>query len=239
MPSSPEPLGHDATAWRLEELRPGGVAVRPASAAGPATAPLFEVARGACVPDQLLTEARAAAQAAGYAAGWANGIQAARLVADAEARAARAEREHADATRREQVQRSVRAVDEAANVLEQRAVPAAEQIEELIVEAAFAIAESLVGRALADDDVRGSAAVRRALALAPIGEEVTVRVSPADHAVLTSDGAEPVSGIANRIVYLVADPELAPGDAIATCGATTVDARLAAGLQRIRQVLGA
>lgn len=237
MPSSPEPE-FDATAWRLEELRPGGVALRHPPGAQPVAAPLFEVACDAGVPDELLAEARAAAQAAGYAAGWANGIQAARLVADAEARAARAERERVEAARREQVQRSIRALDAAAATLEQRAVPAAEQLEELIVEAAFAIAEALVGRALEDEQTRGMAAVRRALALAPIGEEVTVRVSPADHAVLTADGAEPVSGIANRIVYLVADSDLAPGDAIASCGATTVDARLAAGLQRVREVLG-
>ena len=53
---------------------------------------------------------------------------------------------------------------QAAETLQSRAVPAAEQIEELIVSSALAIAEALVGRVLRDDAERGHAALTRVLA---------------------------------------------------------------------------
>lgn len=247
MPSSP-----DSTAWplhelhELRELRGAGVPVPPvarfSAAEGTAAEPqLFEVSSSAGVPDSVLAPARAAAQAAGYAAGWASGIQAARVVADAEAHAARAETQRSAIARRAQLQQAFTALDQAAATFERRAVPTAEQVEALIVSSALAIAEQLVGHSLRNDPDRAPAALARALQLAPAGEAVTVRISPVDHAVLTADGTEraeaAVPDAAGRAVTLVADETLQPGDAVATSGATVIDARVAAGLERVRAVL--
>ncbi|MGH8962272.1 MAG: FliH/SctL family protein [Jatrophihabitantaceae bacterium] len=187
------------------------------------------------VPAELLAPARAAAQAAGYAAGWASGIRAARLVADAESHVASAHSARVATERNEQVRQALTAMQQAADVLESRAVPAAEQIEELIVSSALAIAEALVGRVQRDDAERGHAALTRALALAPANEAVVVALSPADYAALDAQSVVP-QGI-SRSVSLVEDASLAPGDAVATSGTTSIDARLSTGLARVREVL--
>ena len=54
---------------------------------------------------------------------------------------------------------------------------------------------------------------------------------------LVADAAEAVQA-ATRSVTLIADPSLQPGDAIARCGATEIDARIVAGIARVREVLG-
>lgn len=231
--------------WELADLS-AGVTRRPVapvtfSAAAvdvPAAPPVFEISRSAGIPDDLVAEARRGAQAAGYAAGWASGIQAARVVADAEAQTRRAEDERLAAERRARLQQAFTALDRAAEGLEARAVPAAEQIEDLIVGSALAIAEELVGQVLRDEQVRSQAALRRALSLAPADEPLTVRVHPADLAALAGDDGElsPAAGV-TRPLQLVADPSLQPGDAVASCAATEVDARLSAGLARVREAL--
>jgi len=226
----------------LAELRTGSVPP-PAAAVtfvadavrSGAPAAVFEIAQRAGIPDELLAPARAAAQAAGYAAGWASGIRAARLVADAEAHVAAAERDRAGATQRAALAQAITAIDRAAGALEQRAVPAAEQIEQLILSSAFAIAETLVGRTLADEQLRSNAAVARALSLAPTDEDVVVTVHPADLAALGAAGTARTEG--GRTIAFAADGTLAPGDAVARSGATSIDARLGAALERIREVL--
>ncbi|MDT4943600.1 MAG: flagellar assembly protein FliH [Pseudonocardiales bacterium] len=237
MPSSPE-----AATWQLRELR-GSVPPAPSVAtfapAGPTITrpPVFEVSSTSGVPDDLLTEARLAAQAAGYAAGWASGIRAARVVADAEAHAARAETECVAVERRERLRQAFTALDDATRALEHRAVPAADELEELIITSALTIAEQLVGHSLRNDPDRAPAALARALSLAPAGEALTVRISAADYAVLSAGGADaPVAGT-ERAIELVADETLRPGDAVVSTGATVVDARVSAGLARVREVL--
>jgi flagellar assembly protein FliH len=238
MPSSPEAV----TGWELAELRDGAVPPAPTMTFCPqptVDAPrpaVFEVSPSAGVPDELLAPARAAAQAAGYAAGWGSGIRAARLIADAEAHVATSERERAAAAHASGVEQAITALHHAATTLEQRAVPTAEQIEELIVSSALAIAEALVGQVLRDESLRSHAALTRALSLAPVDEDVTVAISPADYVALGADTLVP-QGI-SRFVAFVEDASLAPGDALASCGATTIDARLSSGLDRVREVLG-
>jgi flagellar assembly protein FliH len=205
---------------------------RPGAAESPA--PVFELVRETSVPEALLAPARCAAQAAGYAAGWAQGARAARLIADAEAHVAANTRERAEARRADSVHSALSALDAAATELERRSVPGACEIEELIVSSALSIAEALVGASMCDDAVRGHAALTRALALVPAGSDVTVALSPADFAVL--DGTSPDG---SRTITLVEDSALAPGDARARCGATAIDARISAGLARVRELLGA
>jgi flagellar assembly protein FliH len=244
MPSLHNP---DVSALELPDLSKVGTHVVPAPPSEPAPfhpsdlpvpAPIFElVGSGGGVPDEVLAPARAAAQAAGYAAGWAHGVRAARLVSDAEAHVAAANRERAEAERAAEVRRALSALDTAATALERSAAPSAHEIEQLIVSSALTIAEALIADALRDDEIRGRAALTRALSLAPSGEDVTVALSPADHAIVSADGTGHTD--IGRTITLVADATLAPGDALAHCGATTIDARLSTGLARVRAALGA
>jgi len=237
MPSSPEfvaTLPTEAAAparWELADISvPAPTTVR-------STLATFEVTGAADLNESVVAPARAAAQAAGYAEGWASGIRAARLIGEAEAAAARADRERATTDRQLAMRRAVEAVEGASRALEQRAVPSAEHIEDVIVSAAFAIAEALVGTVLGDDVRRGTAAVTRALALAPAGESVVVALSPVDHATITGGASALTTSDSGRSIQFVSDITLAPGDAVATSGATTIDARLSTGLARVRELL--
>lgn len=179
-----------------------------------------------------LDTARAAAEAAGYAAGWAAGQRAAAAAAEADREAILAEVTELETARTDAVHRAVTAVQQAAESLDRRnALPAAE-LEDLVAAAAFAVAEAVVGHELRISTTLGADAVRRALAQAPQGRPVSVRLNPQDYATL--DGTAPQLG---RQVTLVADASLAPGDAIAECDATRIDARLAAAIERVREVL--
>jgi flagellar assembly protein FliH len=245
MPSSPELLA--AAVWEPTEVSslsapapelpaPAEFVVSPVPPARPVVERpmLFEVAEGAGIPPGVLAPARAAAEAAGYAAGWASGIQAARAVGEAERHAARAGAERELAQRQAQLAQALAALRTAADGLERREVVGAEHIEDLIVASAFTIAEAVVGVTLRDDATRGIAAVTRALALAPADGPVVVALSPRDHAGLSVAAVDAAAG---RAVELIADASLQPGDATATCGSTSIDARIAAGLARVREVL--
>ncbi|MFI5911203.1 FliH/SctL family protein [Dactylosporangium sp. NPDC051541] len=185
------------------------------------------------IPPELLERWKGEAEATGYAAGWAQGVREAREAAAADAaRAAREAAELAEA-HRQVVERALHAIGAAAMSLEGRAVAAAHDIEEQILATAFAIAEAVLTRELRTAAEPGRDALARALALAPSASPVTVRLNPADR--LTIGQTELVIG--GRTVTLVDDPGLGPGDAVALCDATTVDARLGPALDRVREVL--
>jgi flagellar assembly protein FliH len=217
---------------------PATVALRGVAAGTVATA-RFDVSlgAGAGVPAELLDGARAAAHASGYAAGWAQGRREA-------ATAAAAERDRAAAARRQEVAERTAAADRgmgsiaaAAAALERRALPTMTELEQTIVRSAVVLAEALLGVSLSDPDTRGPAAIARALALAPAGRPVTVRLHPADHLAVIGDGPAE-QAVDGRRITLLADPRLAPGEAVAECDATTVDARIGPALDRVRSALG-
>jgi flagellar assembly protein FliH len=244
MPLSPEVIAPSASLMQLAELGNTELSVtevRSAVSANSRTAalaPLFEIAQSSGIPEGVLAPARDAAQAAGYTAGWASGARAARAVADTAAGASRTESERLSALLRDRLHATFAAIDKAADALEQRAVPAAEQLEDVIVSAALAIAEQLVGHSLRNDPDRAPATLARVLALVPANEDVAIRLSAEDHAILTADdpdSLEPSGAV--RSIRLVQDASLQPGDAIATSGATVIDARISVGLARVREVL--
>ena len=101
-------------------------------------------------------------------------------------------------------------VRDAAAAFERRAVPATEEIENLVVSTAFSVAESIVGASLRDDETRGMAALARALALSPVGAPAVIALNPHDHALLGAKATELAQG---HDVQIVADPSLRPGDA--------------------------
>jgi flagellar assembly protein FliH len=176
-----------------------------------------------------------AAQAAGYAAGWAAGGRAAAEQMAAQRARADAEAQQMLAAYAARLDAAVAALERAAADLERRAAQPAAEAEEVIATVAYAVAEAVIGRELATASDPAGDAVRRALALAPQGCDVTVRLAPEDAAAL--EGVE--LGSAARQVTVVPDPSLRSGDAVAECGATTFDARIDAALARIKEVLAA
>ena len=187
------------------------------------------------VPAELVEQIRASAVAAGYAEGWAQGQREARAAAQAaEARAREAEQELAR-TRAAALERAAGAVLAAADRLAQQAVPVAAELEDAVLHGALELAEALLGRAVAESSEPGLDALRRALALAPDAGTPTVRLNPEDLAGLDApDGEYLVDG---RAIRLRPDPTLAPGDAVAELGTTTIDARLAEAVRRVRAEL--
>jgi flagellar assembly protein FliH len=267
MPSSPsvailsgEQLtgGATITAWQpmsLDEARPAAAAPAAftlprfeteAKAATP-TLRAFAISRTAGIPEDLLAAETAAARAAGYATGYATGIDEARATTRARLAAEAVAAENAAAARDSAYSQAFQALFDAAEELEGLAVQSAADIEEQIVAAAWSIAEAIVGQVLADDETRSRAAVTRALSLAPADEDVTVAVSPADFRVLAAERGDTALAATDmtpirrsrglRTVSILADDTLAPGDAVATCGATTIDARIAGAIERVKQVL--
>jgi flagellar assembly protein FliH len=242
MPSSPEPTGSDVQPWEPAEIGTDPTGARrlslQASApdGGAQTTPvvLFEIASGSSVHAQALAGARAAAQAAGYTAGWAAGALAARQAAEVELAAIRASAAAEMDARAAQVSAILARVRDAASAFERRAVPATEEIENLVVSTAFSVAESIVGASLRDDESRGMTALARALALSPVGAPAIISLNPQDHALL---GAKTTEMAIGHDVQIIADPSLRPGDATVSSGATTIDARISAGLARVQEVL--
>jgi flagellar assembly protein FliH len=205
-------------------------------AAAAATVPVarFDVPLGGGLklPAELAERLRSQAQAAGYAAGWAEG----RRAADEATREARAEfaaqAQAAAAQAEARTGQVLRAVADAVARFEQRSAPALADLSAQLVEAAFALAEAIVGRELATATEPGRDALMRALLLAPAGRAVLVRMHPEDAATLPS-----TSTVDGRDVVVVADPSLGRGDAVLDCDATTVDARIGAAVERAKAAL--
>jgi flagellar assembly protein FliH len=189
-------------------------------------------------PTELSERVRAQARATGYAEGWGEGHRAAQLAAQAVAQQHAASARVAELARAAALQRALGAVAGAVAAMESRVAPDIAALEDAVLRAACQIAEALLGRELAVAAEPGRDALRRALSLVPPDGPVIVQLNPADLAALTGgDAAECEHAYEGRQVLLRANPALAPGDAIADCGPTTVDARLATAAERVRQAL--
>jgi flagellar assembly protein FliH len=161
----------------------------------------------------------------GYEAGWAVGHEEALAEARARATAEAADLRHRLATV------LATAEQELQQVLTRAAADGAAVVDHA-AEVALAIAEAVVGHEVTTRPDRAADAARRALAHAPDGVEVTLRLHPDDADLL--DVASLPRG--DRLT-VVGDPALAPGDCVAEAGWTTVDARVAAAVQRARTAL--
>jgi len=105
-------------------------------------------------------------------------------------------------------------------------------------EAAFALAEALVGRELELSPFPVIDALRRGLAEAPAGPTV-LRVHPTDASNLAdAHSLDALSGLApGRDVTVVPDNDVEPGGCILEIGSATIDARLSSAIERVRRVL--
>jgi flagellar assembly protein FliH len=201
----------------------------------------FDFTSDAGVPDRLVEQARAEARAVGYAQGWTHGLRSAADSQLAEHAAAAAERAALLVRQERQVASVLRALEHAATDLRQRTLSITDEITDQILAAAVQLAEALLGRELRDPEVAAPAALARVLRLTPADEPVTVWLNPADHRTLTAPAGSAlvgsVEGATGRGLTFEVDPELQPGEARARCGSTSIDARLAAGVDRLREYL--
>ena len=175
-------------------------------------------ARSIVVSPELVESARqdgyAAGYEEGYAAGYTHGIE--------------------DARRHvELLGNLVQRLGREADALAAREATSRADVEEQIVAAALQIAEVLVGHELEQPDARGRDAIARALALAPVHGDITARMHPADIAVM----GDPEALAPGRVLAIVPDPSLTPGDCIVDVAACRIDARVGAALDRAREVL--
>lgn len=238
MPSSPEalaaappPVPAPAPVWQPDELR-SAVHLAPEAPSPSVRTEPFEVSSAVGIPAQLVEAARRRAEAAGYAAGWSRGAAAARHAVEAEGIVQRDAAAREAARTRSDVTHALSALTDAAAQLLGHSAPSIVGIEDLIVASAFDVAEAVVGAHLRDDPRRGAAAVARALTLLPSVDSVSVALHPADRSAILASGS-PVPDN----VRLMDDPSLAPGDAVASSGSATVDARIGPALERVRGVL--
>lgn len=187
---------------------------------------LGDVATEGALAD-LAESTRAAARAQGYSVGWAEGQRAAREAVREEALAAEQDRLRREAERATEHRDAVAALTRAAAALETAVTEACARIEAQGSELAWELTRELVGHELRTTE--SADVVRRVLALLPAEPTVRVRLHPRDAAdadVLATDG-----------VVIVADPTLAPGDALVEADDHVLDLRLETALARVREVL--
>jgi flagellar assembly protein FliH len=195
--------------------------------------------RGAAPATELTDRVRAQARATGYAEGWGEGRRAAQVAAQAVAQQHAASARVADLARAAAFERAVAGVVGAVTAMERRVVPDIAALEDRVLGAAWQIAEALLGRELAAATEPGRDALCRAMSLVPADGPVTVLLNPDDYLILTGTATPEYEYThEGRRVLLRPTPGLRTGDAVAECAATTVDARLASAVERVRKALG-
>lgn len=174
------------------------------------------------------------ARARGYAAGYAEGARAAAheyelRQAELEASAA-ASADEARAV----LDRQNRLLEWVIDALDMRVTPVVEQAQRSLAEAAFDLAEALVGIELSRAETSARSVVERVLGAVDASDVVTrVRVNPAEAALVVAQLG------ARAQLTIVADPRVTAGDAIAELPDGFIDARIRTALHNARQALEA
>lgn len=196
-----------------------------------------DLKRGVPVDSAPVERAKQEARTAGYAEGWAQGQRAAAQEAQAAADRARAVEQAHEQRRAAALGQAVNALGRAVTGLETQLMPTMQELQEAVLAHAFELAEAIVGRVVDDPAGRGADALRRAMNAAPEQVEIVVSLHPDDYRSLVGTAPEADYRYEGRPVHLRPDPALRPGDAVAETGATTVDASIAAAVQRARDAL--
>jgi len=173
------------------------------------------------------------AHAAGYAAGYAGGAREAARAAAVEAARSEERRIAAEELRSAEHAVAVAALARATAAAAARTAPVLADAEHALHAAAFELATIVLGCELADGERSARAALARVLDDPQLAGVQTVRLSPRDLDALRAAGGVPeVAGL-----ELVADPTLAPGDAIGRHPDGYLDARITTALTRARVAL--
>jgi flagellar assembly protein FliH len=172
----------------------------------------------------------------GFDQGYVDGLARGRADAEAQAALERADDEAALAQALERLEMLGLALTDAAARLERRAVPtyaeAGPELGPVVVE----LVEAMLGRELREDPTPFVDAVRRAVAEAPHGSAVHLRLHP-DDLRTARDLHVDLSEIAGRPVDVVGDASVERGGAVADSGARRIDACLTGALARLRAEL--
>jgi flagellar assembly protein FliH len=183
---------------------------------------------------QATGRARELAVAEGYAAGWAQGRRAAAKAAQEET-TQRADRE--EAARRQIATRGqalLASLAQTARTLADQAIPAWDELVEVLLEGALSIASASLARELATVDSEVVEAVRTSLRLLPSAETVTVLVNPADAGLLAAGTkGDPLPAG----VRVTTDPQVPAGTVRALTPLQSLATDLRAGLRAAAEVL--
>jgi flagellar assembly protein FliH len=172
-----------------------------------------------------------AARARGYAAGYAEGLRVATAEQVEWLRQAEAERAMQAEAVAQRTAKALEVLRSAAVELAESTLPLIEEADGTLVSAAFELAEAVVGYALRDRLAAARAAVSRVMDDELASQVGTVRLNPGDLEALAGDDAIGVPAT------FVADPSVAPGDAIAELPDGWLDARIRTALDRAREAL--
>jgi len=183
--------------------------------------------------DDAVESARADARADGFQHGYQDGLATAQREKEAALEVELAALRHSEQQRQDALDRAIRILEQAASALAAQQAAALHEVEDVVLNAAFDLATTLLGRELEVATAPVRDAVRRALTVLPGDVPVTVAVHPLDVAAL-ADLSDIAAG---RVVRVVTDPDVEPGSCVADGGATHVDASLGAAIERVRQVL--
>ncbi|MEV4344221.1 FliH/SctL family protein [Actinoplanes sp. NPDC049596] len=217
---------------------PEGRPVLRGSMADSAAAARFSVDLRTGLPadSEAIERAKQQARTAGYAEGWAQGQREAAAEAEAMTARAQASAQAYEQRRATALAQAVNALGRAVTDLENQLMPTFAELQEVLLAHAFELAEAIVGRVVSDPEGRGMDALRRAMAAAPEAGRLVVSLHPDDYQTLVGDGAADFE-YEGRSVSLRADSGLRPGDAVAETGMGSVDATIAAAVDRAREAL--
>lgn len=180
--------------------------------------------------DRLRAQAREQGYADGFAAGTADG----QAQVDAAVAAATARAQASLDADRASARAAAAMLGQAVASVHAVHAPTAEDMAATLGASAYALTEAIIGREL-DASVSAAAdAVTRALRLCPADGPVTVRVHPKD-----LDGVRTWGDDLDDRIALVADATIERGGAVASFGASEVDAQISGALARAKKVLGA
>jgi flagellar biosynthesis/type III secretory pathway protein FliH len=180
-------------------------------------------ARDLVVDRRLIDEALADGYRAGYEVGFATGLD------DAAQAAVGRERERAV-----QLHSVVSQLTVVADELRRREGTAVERIETELAQAAFRIAEALLGHELSLTKTPGRDAITRALQFAPKDGMVSARLHPDDADTLGDlEAAAP-----GRALTIVRDTSIQPGNCVVEVAGCRVESLIDAALERVRELLG-
>ena len=189
------------------------------------------------VDNEAVEKAKQQARTTGYAEGWAQGKREATVAAEAATARAVAAEESLEKRRSAALASAVNALGRAVTDLENQLMPTFTELQEVVLASAWDLAEAIIGRYLRDDPERGADALRRAMTAAPEHGDMVVSLHPDDFRSLVGEGSGNDFDFEGRRISLRPDPGLRPGDAVAETGTATVDATIAAAVDRAREAL--
>lgn len=186
------------------------------------------------VVEEAKREAREAGYASGHLAGFEVGRQEGLELLAAQQQVLVEQDAQERAARKERLVELLGALETAVAAALDYQAPRVEELRDVIAGMAVDIAEVLVGHHLQVEECAAKDAVVRALSRVPRDASVTLRLHPADVA-LIADYVDEVTDW--QIARIVPDTSIDRGDATATAQNLEVEASIAGGLERVREVL--